>query len=187
MSTVQGATTNSMIAGIVAMGLVVLASNIAIGYPINDWLTWGTFTYPFAFLVTDLTNRLFGPAAARRVVYAGFVTGVVLSLIFANPRIALASGSAFLAAQLLDVAIFDHLRQSTWWKAPLISTVLASAVDTALFYSLAFAGTDTPWDSWAVGDFLAKLLMAAVLLVPFRFLVLRLQHHLRLEPDPGTV
>ena len=175
---------NRLAVAVVAMGLVVLVSNIAVGFPINDWLTWGAFTYPVAFLVTDLTNRLFGPVSARRVVYAGFGIGVVLSLVFADPRIAVASGTAFLAAQLLDVTIFDRLRRQSWWKAPLISSLLSSIVDTALFFSIAFAGTGLPWPTWALGDLGAKLFMAAALLLPFRILARSLQEALRLQPDP---
>lgn len=179
----RGVELKGVIAGIVAMGLVVLVSNIAVGYPINEWLTWGALTYPIAFLVTDLTNRLFGAAPARKVVYAGFAVGVILSLIFAEARIALASGTAFLIAQLLDIAIFDKLRRQTWWKAPLISSVVSSAVDTALFFSIAFAATGLPWVTWAIGDFGAKLAMAAVLLAPFRLFVAMLPE--RFQNQPG--
>ena len=159
----------SLIALIIGMALVVVISNIAVSYPINDWLTWGALTYPIAFLVTDITNRLFGVARARTVVYAGFLIGVILSLWAADMRIALASGSAFLIAQLLDITIFDKLRQKTWWKAPLISTIISSAVDTLLFFSIAFVATGLPWVTWAIGDYGAKLAMAAILLMPFRF------------------
>ena len=159
----------SLITLIIGMALVVVISNIAVSYPINDWLTWGALTYPIAFLVTDITNRLFGVARARTVVYAGFLIGVILSLWAADMRIALASGSAFLIAQLLDITIFDKLRKKTWWKAPLISTIISSAVDTLLFFSIAFIATGLPWVTWAIGDYGAKLAMAAILLVPFRF------------------
>ena len=159
----------SLITLIIGMALVVVISNIAVSYPINDWLTWGALTYPIAFLVTDMTNRLFGVARARTVVYAGFLIGVILSLWAADIRIALASGSAFLIAQLLDITIFDKLRQKTWWKAPLISTIISSAVDTLLFFSIAFVATGLPWVTWAIGDYGAKLAMAAILLMPFRF------------------
>ncbi len=159
----------SLITLIIGMALVVVISNIAVSYPINDWLTWGALTYPIAFLVTDITNRLFGVARARTVVYAGFLIGVILSLWAADMRIALASGSAFLIAQLLDITIFDKLRQKTWWKAPLISTIISSAVDTLLFFSIAFIATGLPWVTWAIGDYGAKLAMAAILLMPFRF------------------
>lgn len=159
---------NALVAGAAAMGLVVLVSNIAVGYPINDWLTWGALTYPLAFLVTDLTNRILGAAPARRVVYVGFAVGVALSMVFADLRIALASGSAFLLAQLLDIWIFDRLRRQTWWKAPIVSSLIASALDTAVFFAGAFAFTQLPWVTWALGDYAAKLVMAAVLLAPFR-------------------
>ena len=158
-----------LIALVIGMALVVVISNIAVSYPINDWLTWGALTYPIAFLVTDMTNRLFGVSRARTVVYAGFLIGVILSLLAADMRIALASGSAFLIAQLLDITIFDKLRQKTWWKAPLISTIISSAVDTLLFFSIAFVATGLPWVTWAIGDYGAKLAMAAILLMPFRF------------------
>ena len=159
----------SLITLTIGMALVVVISNIAVSYPINDWLTWGALTYPIAFLVTDMTNRLFGVSRARTVVYAGFLIGVILSLWAADMRIALASGSAFLIAQLLDITIFDKLRQKTWWKAPLISTIISSAVDTLLFFSIAFVATGLPWVTWAIGDYGAKLAMAAILLMPFRF------------------
>lgn len=161
-------------APIVAMIAVVAGSNFAVQYPINDWLTWGAFTYPLAFLVTDLSNRALGPSRARQVVLVGFVFGVLLSIVLSGPRIAFASGTAFLVAQLLDVTIFDRMRRLDWWRAPLASSLTASAVDTALFFSLAFALTGLPWVTWAVGDYAAKLAMAAVLLAPYRSLVYRL-------------
>ncbi len=163
-----------------AMGLVILASNILVQYPIRmtvggldlaHWITYGALTYPIAFLVTDTTNRLFGAPAARRVVYVGFAIGVALSLALAPARIALASGTAFILAQLLDVFVFDRLRRMSWWKAPFVSSLLGSATDTALFFSIAFAGTAVPWVSLGFGDFLAKLSMAIVLLPAFRALV----------------
>jgi uncharacterized PurR-regulated membrane protein YhhQ (DUF165 family) len=156
---------------VAAMAIVVATSNIAVQYPINDWLTWGAFTYPVAFLVTDLTNRRLGPGPARRVVIAGFALAVVLSIWLAGPRIAFASGSAFLVAQLLDVGLFDRLRRLRWWQAPLVSSGLASVVDTALFFGLAFAGTGLPWPTWAAGDLAVKGLMALLLLIPFRTLM----------------
>ncbi len=157
-----------------AMMSVVAASNYLVQFPIapfEDWLTYGAFSYPLAFLVTDISNRRLGPQAAKRVVYVGFVLAVVLSLWLAPWRIALASGTAFLLGQLLDVHVFNQLRQASWWRAPLISSALASVVDTALFFSLAFAGDDLPWVTWAVGDLLVKWLMAMTLLVPFRLLM----------------
>ncbi len=154
-----------------AMAAVVVASNVLVQFPVNDWLTWGAFTYPVAFLVTDLTNRRLGPEAARRVAVAGFVAAVLLSIWLATPRIALASGTAFLTAQLLDVTLFDRLRRRPWWQAPLASSTLASTWDTAVFFSLAFAGTGLPWVTWAVGDLGVKLAMALALLIPFRALM----------------
>ena len=160
-------------------------------------LTWGAFTYPAAFLVTDTTNRIYGVGSARKVVYVGFVFGLVLTITVALGiadhnrapgtalikslfedesasemfRIACASGTAFLIAQLLDIQIFDRLRQLQWWKAPVASSFLGSLVDTITFFFLAFAGTGLPWASWALGDFGAKLVMIAVLLYPFKLLV----------------
>jgi queuosine precursor transporter len=156
---------------VLAMVVVVAGSNFAVQFPINDWLTWGAFTYPVAFLVTDLTNRRLGPAPARRVVYVGFALGVLLSILLAGPRIALASGTAFLTAQLLDIWVFDRLRRLPWWQAPLASSALASIWDTALFFTLAFAGSGLPWITWALGDLAAKGAMALLLLLPFRALM----------------
>ena len=137
---------NPLVAGVAAMAGVVAASNFLVQIQINDWLTWGALSYPIAFLVTDLINRRVGPDAARRVVYVGFACGVVLSLYTSTVRIALASGTAFLLAQLADVWLYDRLRRRTaWWRAPLISSTVASALDTALFFSLAFALTEVPW------------------------------------------
>lgn len=152
---------------VAAMIAVVVASNILVQYPLNDWLTWGALTYPAAFFVTDLTNRAHGPVAARRIVRWGFVFAVALSAALATPRIAFASGSAFLAAQLLDVWIFNRLRQRSWWQAPLASSVLGSAVDTVLFFSVAFAGSGLPWATWAAGDFVVKIGMALLMLAPY--------------------
>lgn len=158
--------------GIAAMVAVVAASNVLVQFPIGEWLTWGAFTYPVAFLITDLTNRAFGPATARKVVCAGFALAVLLSIWLATPRIALASGAAFLAAQLLDVRIFDRLRRSgTWWLPPLASSSIASALDTALFFSIAFAGTAAPWITLGIGDYAVKLAVALAMLVPFRALM----------------
>lgn len=157
--------------GIAAMVLVITASNVLVLYPINDWLTWSAFSYPFVFLVTDLTNRRFGARAARRVVWVGFAFAVALSAWLAMPRVALASGTAFLISQLIDVQVFDRLRNAKWWQAPLFSSALASVFDTALFFTLAFAGTATPWVGWAAGDLAAKGTFALVLLIPFRLLL----------------
>lgn len=156
---------------VAAMVVVVTASNVLVQYAIGDWLTWAAFTYPLSFLVTDLTNRRLGPGAARRVVYAGFAIAVLLSAILATPRIALASGTAFLVAQLLDVRVFDRLRERAWWLPPLVSSLLGSAVDTVLFFGIAFYATGVPWVTLAIGDFAIKVAMALVLLLPFRGLL----------------
>lgn len=160
---------------ILAMMAVVVASNVLVQYPLNDWLTWGAFTYPVAFLVTDLTNRAVGAPAARRVAWAGFAIAVLVSLGLAPWRIALASGTAFIVAQLLDISVFNQWRQQSWWKAPLIGSVIASVVDTAVFFSLAFAGTELNWLTLAAGDLGIKWLMALVLLAPYRAMLPRLQ------------
>jgi uncharacterized integral membrane protein (TIGR00697 family) len=165
---------------ILAMIAVIGASNVAVQFPINDWLTWGAFTYPLAFLVADLTNRALGPAAARTVAYIGFPFGMGLSIILSvgadfplldGVRIALASGFAFICAQLFDIALFNRLRRGLWWRAPLISSFSASALDTAIFFSAAFAFTGLPWVTWALGDYGVKVGMAAILLIPFRLLM----------------
>lgn len=184
-----------MLAAAAAMTLVVLASNVLVQYPItlggmSDYLTWGALSYPFAFLVTDLANRRFGPAGARRVVYAGFVVAVLLSAYFATPRIAIASGTAFLAAQLLDISIFSRLRHMAWWLPPFVSSVISSALDTAIFFSFAFycgpvpglgvtiaavlallGIADTcsavPWVTLALADYGVKLALAVVAIAPY--------------------
>ena len=145
--------TRTHLPGILAMAAMVVASNILVQFLFGQWLTWGAFTYPLAFLVTDVMNRVYGASAARRVVFTGFIVGVICSLIgtqimgefgpLVTLRIAIGSGIAFLTAQLLDVAIFDRLRAGTWWKAPLASTLIGSTVDTALFFTIAFSGTLT--------------------------------------------
>ncbi|QPC43202.1 queuosine precursor transporter [Kaustia mangrovi] len=175
---------------VAAMALIVVASNVLVQFPftpfgLEHWFTWGAFTYPAAFFVTDLTNRRFGPGRARNVVYAGFALAIVASGILATPRIAAASASAFLIAQLLDVFIFDRLRREAWWRAPLASSALGSLIDTAWFFAFAFAGTglgtavysvgglavEAPvWVGWAVGDLGVKLAVALVLLAPFGLL-----------------
>jgi uncharacterized PurR-regulated membrane protein YhhQ (DUF165 family) len=154
--------------GVLAMVVVVTSANVLVQFPINDWLTWGAFTYPVSFLVTDLCNRVLGARNARRVVYAGFVAAVALSMTLATPRIAVASGTAFLLAQVLDVQIFDRLRDAElWWTPPLVSSAIASAVDTVLFFAIAFAGTPVPWVSLAAGDYVVKIALALLMLVPF--------------------
>jgi uncharacterized PurR-regulated membrane protein YhhQ (DUF165 family) len=153
---------------LLALVLVILSSNILVQTPLNDWLTWGAITYPFSFLITDLANRYYGLRFARRVVYAGFVIALALSAYYATPRIALASGTAFLVAELVDVHIFDRLRRRAWWQPPLISTLVGSALDTAVFFTLAFYATDMPWITLALGDFGVKVALAVVTLLPFR-------------------
>lgn len=182
------------------MTLVVVASNFLVQYPLpgsiagmqlGDLLTWGAFSYPFAFLVTDLTNRQFGPRVARRVVVVGFIVAVLLSFVAATPRIAIASGSAFLFGQLLDISVFNTLRRQSWWRAPLAGSLIGSALDTAIFFSFAFApsfvffgpndsfaletapllgvlSTEAPrWISWAMGDLSVKILCGLVMLLPY--------------------
>jgi uncharacterized PurR-regulated membrane protein YhhQ (DUF165 family) len=163
-----------MVVACIAMVAVVAASNYLVQFPLNDWLTWGAITYPLSFLVTDLTNRAFGPARARQVVYVGFAIGVALSILLADWRIAAASGTAFMVGQLLDISVFDRLRRADWWRAPLLGSVLGSIVDTALFFSLAFAGTPVPWVTLALGDLAVKLVLAIFFLAPFRALMGRI-------------
>lgn len=161
-----------VVLGVIAMTIIVAASNFLVQYPVNPWLTWGAFTYPVAFLVTDLTNRSLGPQRARQVVYAGFAMAVIASAALSSPRIAIASGLAFLAAQLLDIGIFDRMRRKgLWWAPPLVSSSVASALDTAIFFSVAFAGTSVPWVTLGLGDYVVKVVLALVMLVPFRALM----------------
>ncbi|MBE9637539.1 queuosine precursor transporter [Salipiger mangrovisoli] len=202
--------TRAYLPGILAMAATVLASNILVQILFGQWLTWGAFTYPVAFLVTDLMNRLYGVQAARKVVLAGFVTGVICSLIgtqvmlqgdgYTYPavtlRVAIGSGAAFLAAQMMDVSIFDRLRGGAWWRAPLASTLVGSSLDTAIFFLVAFAGSlsflepgnDVSWAnetlpllgvgpvvplwvSLGLADWLVKLSLAILALAPFRMIV----------------
>ena len=182
------------------MAAIVVASNFFVQFPLSgtlfgvvlgDLLTWGAFTYPIAFLVTDLTNRQFGPSIARRVVLAGFVVGVVVSFWTSMPRIAIASGTAFLCGQLLDISVFNRLRRQTWWQAPLAGSLIGSGIDTLLFFSLAFApiflmlgpndsfaiewapilgvmSAEAPrWISWALGDLGVKMMVGVVMLLPY--------------------
>ena len=172
--------------GVLAMAIVVAVSNVAVGYPINDWITWGALTYPVAFLVTDVMNRSFGASNARRVVYGGFLVGVVLSIWLADVRIALASGTAFLTAQLIDIFVFNRISKKTWWQAPFISSSLSSAIDTVLFFSIAFIGSGLPWVSWAVGDYAVKLAMAILLLVPFKIVISMITNHATVVPRDTT-
>lgn len=195
--------------GVIAMAAIVVASNILVQFLFGQWLTWGAFTYPVAFLVTDVMNRVYGKGPARRVVLAGFVVGVICSLIgtqimgefgpLVTLRIAIGSGLAFLTAQLLDISVFSALRGGKWWRAPLASTLVGSSVDTAIFFSVAFSGTlswiepanDVSWAgemlpllgsgpvaplwvSLALADWMVKLALALLALIPFRLIVKRL-------------
>lgn len=156
---------------VLIMCAIVVGSNILVQYPVNRWLTWGAITYPVAFLVADVLNRRFGPTAARRVAIFGFVAAVIVSFWVATPRIAVASGLAFLCAQMLDIHVFDRLRQQLWWKAPLIAGIAGATLDTFIFFSVAFAGTTVPWVTLLFGDLAIKLFINATLLAPFRALM----------------
>ncbi|MGB3148633.1 MAG: queuosine precursor transporter [Paracoccaceae bacterium] len=198
----------SLIPGILAMAAIVVASNILVQYLFGQWLTYGAFTYPFAFLVTDLTNRFQGAAAARKVVLVGFVVGLICSLIgsqimgefgpLVTLRVAMGSGLAFLCAQLLDISVFNRFRDASWWKAPFVSTLVGASLDSAVFFTIAFAGflsflepaNDVSWAaealpliglpfapvaplwvSLATADWLVKLSLAVIALIPFRLIV----------------
>ena len=165
------------------MGAVVLASNYLVQFPINyygleELLTYGAFSYPIAFLITDLANRSFGKIVARKIVYIGFTIGILFTLVFSTNytdlisiRIAIGSGTAFIIAQLLDVQIFDQLRKRKWYIAPLTSSLIGSTVDTFLFFSISFYGTGIPWITLSLGDLTVKILVALVMLIPFRLLL----------------
>ena len=166
-----------------SMGLIVLASNFLVQYPVKyyglqDILTYGAFSYPVAFLITDLANRSYGKTAAKKIVYIGFSIGVSFTLLFSTNfadlisiRIAIGSGTAFIVAQLLDVKIFDKLRNKRWFIAPLGSSVIGSTIDTFLFFSIAFYATGIPWISLSFGDLAVKLTVALLMLLPFRLLL----------------
>lgn len=162
---------------LIAMMSVVASSNYLVQFPINDWLTWGALPYPISFLITEITNQRYGPKNARNLVYSGFVLGVFLSLYFATPKIALASGSAFLIAQLLDIMVFSGLRQSIWWYAPFFASSFASFFDTSIFWTIAFWGESGTVLTWAIGDFLVKVTIDVVLLIPFRIFCVRLRQY----------
>ena len=165
------------------MGVVVLASNYLVQFPINyygleELLTYGAFSYPIAFLITDLANRSFGKIVARKIVYIGFTIGILFTLVFSTNftdlisiRIAIGSGTAFIIAQLLDVQIFDQLRKKKWYIAPLTSSLIGSTVDTFLFFSISFYGTGIPWTTLSLGDLTVKIFVALVMLIPFRLLL----------------
>ena len=165
------------------MGIVVLASNYLVQFPVqyfelNEILTYGAFSYPITFFITDLANRAYGKIVARKVVYFGFIIGILLTLFISTNftdiisiRIAIGSGTAFFIAQNLDVQIFDKLRKRSWFVAPLISSTLGSITDTFLFFSIAFYATGIPWITLAFGDLIVKLIIAIAMLIPFRLLL----------------
>ena len=165
------------------MGLVVLASNYLVQFPIKHYgleeiLTYGAFSYPIAFLITDLANRSFGKIVARKIVYIGFTIGILFTLIFSTNftdlisiRIAIGSGTAFIIAQLLDVQIFDQLRQKKWFVAPLTSSLIGSTIDTFIFFFISFYGTGIPWITLSLGDLTVKFFVALIMLIPFRLLL----------------
>ena len=165
------------------MGVIVLTSNYLVQFPVKYYgleeiLTYGAFSYPIAFLITDLTNRSYGKQIARKIVYIGFAIGISFTLLFSTNfadlislRIAIGSGTAFLIAQLLDVQIFDKLRKREWFIAPLTSSLIGSTVDTFLFFSISFYATGIPWVTLAFGDLAIKILVTLIMLIPFRFLL----------------
>ena len=165
------------------MGVVVLTSNYLVQFPINYYglekiLTYGAFSYPVAFLITDLANRSYGKVVARKIVYVGFIIGIVFTLFFStnfadliSVRIAIGSGIAFMVAQLLDVQIFDYLRKKKWFIAPLTSSLIGSTVDTFLFFSISFYATGIPWVTLSLGDLAVKVFVALAMLIPFRLLL----------------
>ena len=167
----------------VLMGVVVLSSNYLVQFPIKyygleELLTYGAFTYPIAFLITDLANRSYGKLVARKIVYIGFIIGISFTLFFTtnfsnliSVRIAIGSGTAFIVAQLLDVQIFDKLRKKEWFVAPLTSSFIGSLVDTFLFFSISFYGTGVPWVTLSVGDLAVKIFVTLLMLIPFRLLL----------------
>ena len=165
------------------MGVVVLSSNYLVQFPINYYglneiLTYGAFSYPIAFLITDLANRSYGKRVARKIVYFGFVLGIGFTVLFSTDfadlisiRIAIGSGIAFLTAQLLDVQIFDRLRKKEWFVAPLTSSMIGSTIDTFLFFSISFYGTGVPWVTLSLGDLIVKVIVALIMLIRFRLLL----------------
>ena len=167
----------------ILMGVVVLSSNYLVQFPINYYglseiLTYGAFSYPIAFLITDLANRFYGKFVARKIVYIGFFIGIIFTLLFSTNfadlisiRIAIGSGVAFITAQLLDIQIFDRLRKKEWFIAPLTSSFIGSTVDTFLFFSISFYATEVPWITLSLGDLAVKLFVSLVMLIPFRILL----------------
>ena len=171
----------------IIMGAVIIISNYLVQFPINkfnlqDVLTYGAFSYPITFLITDLANRRFGKKEARKLVYIGFVVGILLTIFVSTNfqdiisiRIALGSGTAFLVAQLIDIEIFQRLRNNAWFIAPITSSILGSIIDTFLFFSISFLGTGIPWVTLAFGDLFVKFLMALLMLIPFRLLIFKIR------------
>ena len=167
----------------ILMGVVVLSSNYLVQFPINYYglseiLTYGAFSYPVAFLITDLANRFYGKFVARKIVYFGFFIGIIFTLLFStnfadliSVRIAIGSGVAFITAQLLDIQIFDRLRKKEWFIAPLTSSFIGSTVDTFLFFSISFYGTGVPWITLSLGDLAVKLFVSLLMLIPFKILL----------------
>ncbi len=167
----------------ILMGVVVLSSNYLVQFPINYYglseiLTYGAFSYPVAFLITDLANRFYGKFVARKIVYIGFFIGIIFTLLFSTNfadfisiRIAIGSGVAFITAQLLDIQIFDRLRKKEWFIAPLTSSFIGSTVDTFLFFSISFYGTGVPWITLSLGDLAVKLFVSLLMLIPFKILL----------------
>ncbi len=167
----------------ILMGIVVLSSNYLVQFPINYYglseiLTYGAFSYPVAFLITDLANRFYGKFVARKIVYIGFFIGIIFTLLFSTDfadlisiRIAIGSGVAFITAQLLDIQIFDRLRKKEWFIAPLTSSFIGSSVDTFLFFSISFYATGVPWITLSLGDLAVKLFVSLVMLIPFKILL----------------
>ena len=180
------------------MALVVALSNYLVQFPVNyiglqDIFTYGAFSYPIAFLITDLANRRYGKTIARKIVYIGFILGVTLTLYFStdfsnliSKRIAIGSGTAFLIAQLLDVQVFDRLRKKVWFVAPLASSLIGSTIDTFLFFSIAFYGTEVNWITLALGDLFVKISVALLMLVPFRLLLSHIQDISTVEKKTGA-
>jgi len=175
------------------MALVVALSNYLVQFPVNyiglqNLLTYGAFSYPVAFLITDLSNRRYGKSTAQKIVYLGFALGVFLTLYFSTNysdfisiRIAIGSGTAFLVAQLIDVNIFDRLRKRIWFAAPLTSSLIGSSIDTFLFFSISFYGTGINWITLSFGDLLVKIFVTLIMLIPFRFLLNHIQEHSTVE------
>ena len=165
------------------MALIVVLSNYLVQFPVHymgfqDLLTYGAFSYPIAFLITDLSNRRYGKNTAKKIVYLGFILGVILTFYFStnysdliSVRIAIGSGTAFLVAQLIDVNIFDKLRKKIWFAAPLVSSLIGSSIDTFLFFSISFYGTGVNWVTLSFGDLFVKIFVALIMLIPFRLLL----------------